>query len=96
MSNTKSSWRVGVYDGFYWIGIAMTLVCFGLILSGNTEPLWRFEHRSFPISWAFAGAAVLAFLAAEFCHFALSLPAVAEEKIEERSEFSPEWEAVES
>jgi hypothetical protein len=88
MSTPKRNWTAG----FYWIGAAMTVACFALILAGNTELVWRFEHRSFPLSWAFAGAAVLAFLAAEFCHSAISLPGEAEDR---SSQLSTEWEAAE-
>ena len=78
-------------DAFYWIGVAMTLACFTLILAGNTELVWRFEHKGFPLSWAFAAAAVLAFLAAEFG------PArSARSKAEDRSSLSPGLEAAES
>jgi hypothetical protein len=76
---------------FYWIGVTGTLVCFALVLSGNTESVWRFEHTGFPLSWAFAGAAALAFLAAEFCPSAGS-PREAEAG---NSQLSPELEAVE-
>ena len=88
MSTPKGNWTAG----FYWIGAAMTVACFALILAGNTELVWRFEHRSFPLSWAFAGAAVLAFLAAEFCHTAIPLPSEGEDR---SSQLSAEWEAAE-
>jgi hypothetical protein len=92
MSTAKRNWTVGFYDGFYWIGVAMTLACFALILAGNTELLWRFEHTRLPLSWACAGAAVLAFLAAEFCHSAFSLPH--ETEADKSSQLALEWEAV--
>jgi hypothetical protein len=79
--------------GFYWIGVALALACFGLVLAGNTEGLWQFEHAQVPLSWLFGGTAILAFLAAEFCHIPGPVPVEEEEEI---SEFSPEWEAVES
>jgi hypothetical protein len=59
----------------YWIGVAMAIACFALVLAGNTELVWRFEHTRLPLSWMFAGGAVLAFLATELCHPAFSLPA---------------------
>jgi hypothetical protein len=62
MSTTRQTWS----NTFYWIGVAMTLVCFALVLAGNTAPLSRFEHRGFPVSWMSAGIAVIAFLLAEF------------------------------
>jgi hypothetical protein len=95
MSAAKRNWTVGFYEGFYWIGVAATVACFALILAGNTELLWRFEHTRLPLSWVCAGAAVLAFLAAEFCHFAFSLPEGAEEE-DKSSQLALEWEAVES
>lgn len=64
MSTARRNW-IAV---FYWIGVAMTLACFALVLGGNTELAGRFEHRGFPLSWAFGSAAVFAFLAAEACH----------------------------
>lgn len=76
--------------GFYWIGVAMVLACLALIVAGNTEFLWRFEHTGFPLSWAVAGAAVFAFLAFEVCDYGSSLPRQAEKP---SSQFSPEWEA---
>jgi hypothetical protein len=52
--------------GSYWVGVVMALACFATVLAGNTELLWRFEHRGFPLSWIFAGVTIVAFLAAEF------------------------------
>jgi hypothetical protein len=89
MSAAKRNWSAA----FYWIGVAMIMACFALILAGNTELVWRFEHRGFPLSWAFAGAGVLAFLAAEFCHSVFSLPSEAEDR---SAQLSPELEAAES
>jgi len=67
MSSVKRKSTAGSYwtTGFYWIGVVMAIATFALILAGNTDLLWRFEHRGLPLSWAVAGAAVLAFLAAE-------------------------------
>ena len=62
MSTAKRIWM----HGFYWVGITMTLSCLALILAGNTDLMWGFEHRSFPLSWACAGMAILAFLMSEF------------------------------
>ena len=89
MSTSRRNWTAG----FYWIGVAMTLACFALVLVGNSELGWRFEHRGFPLSWALAGTAVLAFLAAEFCHSVFSLPSEAEDP---SSQLSTEWEGAES
>jgi len=63
MSTAKRIWIAA----FYWMGMAMTLACFAFVAAGNTELFWRFEHTGFPLSWAFAGVAMLAFLAAELC-----------------------------
>jgi hypothetical protein len=81
----------GVYDAFYWIGVAMTLACFALVLAGNTEVLWRYEHTGLPLSWVGGVIAVLSFLAAEFC----PLPSGAESEREEELALSAELEAVE-
>jgi hypothetical protein len=89
MSTAKRNWAAG----FYWIGVAMSLACFALVLARNTELVWRFEHARFPLSWMVAGVAILAFLKAEFCHAASSLPDETEDR---SSQLSPECEAIES
>jgi hypothetical protein len=71
MSTAKRVWIATVY----WIGVVTAIACFAFVLAGNTDLLWRFEHTSFPLSWAFAGAAILAFLAAEFSNSASFVPA---------------------
>jgi len=86
MSTAK---RIGI--GFYWIGVATTIACFALIVAGNTELLGRFEHRGFPLSWTFAGIAVLAFLAAEFSD---STPSRPDESEVPGLQPAPEWEAA--
>ena len=93
MFTTKRDWTVGFYAGFFWLGIAMTLACLALIVAGNTELLYRFEHTRFPLSWAFAGIAVLAFIATEFCHPAGAPAAEAEDG---SPQLAPEWETVEA
>jgi hypothetical protein len=60
---------------FYWIGVVMATVCFGLVFAGNTGMGWRFEHAGVPLSWVAAAAAILAFLASEFSHSVSSIPA---------------------
>jgi hypothetical protein len=92
LSTTKRNWTVGFYAGFFWLGIVMTLASLALILAGNTELLYRFEHTRFPLSWACAGLAVLAFCATELCHPAESRTSEAED---ESLQLAPEWEAVE-
>ncbi len=77
---------------FNWIGVVLALACFAAVLAGNTELIWRFERAGFPLSWVLAGAAILAFLATEFCDTDASLPNEAEDA---SSQFSSEWEAVE-
>jgi hypothetical protein len=62
----------------YWIGVAMTLLFLALVLAGNTDLIWRFEHQGFPLSWPCAGAAVLAFLISEYSPAAPSRPGEAE------------------
>jgi hypothetical protein len=61
-------------------------------VAGNTELVSRFEHAGFPLSWVLAGAAIIAFLATEFCDSVASLPSEAEDS---SSQFSSEWETVE-
>jgi len=78
---------------FNWIGVLLTLSCFAVVLIGNAEPMWRLEHAGFPLSWVLAGAAVLAFLATEFCDSAAALP---HEEEDPYSQFSLEWETVEA
>jgi len=70
----------------------LALACLAVVLAGNTELVWRFEHSGFPLSWVLAGAALLAFLATEFCDFTASVPDEAEDA---SSQFSSEWETVE-
>lgn len=88
MSTAKHYWATG----FYWIGVAMTLGCFALVLAGNTELVWRFEHRGFPLSWMFAGAAVIAFLVAEFGSPSAAFVSTVQDQT---SHFAPEFEAAE-
>jgi hypothetical protein len=93
----KRNWTADIYVAFYWLGVVMTLACFAVVLAGNTESLYRFEHKSLPLSWGFAGAAVLAFLTAEFCHFVLALPRKSDDRSEVEdvaSQLSLEWEAL--
>lgn len=77
---------------FNWIGVVLTLACFAVVTASNTELIWRFEHAGLPLSWVLAGAAVLAFLATEFCDSTASLPS---EEEDSSSQFSSEWETVE-
>jgi threonine/homoserine/homoserine lactone efflux protein len=79
---------------FYWIGVVMTLACFAFVIAGNAELIYRFEHRHLPLSWTFAGVAVLAFLAAEIGDPAGSRTNDAEEG--SCLDVAPEWEASEA
>ena len=76
MSTRKRIW----IDAFYWMGVAMAMACFGLVLAGSTELVWRLEHTRLPLSWVFAGGAVLALLATELCQSTFSLPAGSENR----------------
>ena len=82
-----------IQKAFNVIGLALTLACFAVVLASNTELVWRVEHAGFPLSWVLAGAAILAFLATEFCDSAAPLPT--EEEEESSLEFCSEWETVE-
>lgn len=88
MSTAGRKWAAGLY----WIGVVMTLACVALVLAGNTELVYQFEHRYFPLSWTLAGIAVLAFLAAEFCPLADSVSSAVEDG---SPELAQEWEAAE-
>jgi hypothetical protein len=92
MSANDQKWTT-FSAGLYWIGMISTVTCLGFIIAGNTELLYRFEHTPFPLSWAFAGLAVLAFLAAELCGPTEFLEREAQV---ENTQFVPEWEAVEA
>jgi hypothetical protein len=89
MSTARRNW----INGFYWIGVTMTLACFAFVMTGNTELAGRFEHRGFPLSWAFGIAAVVSFLAAEACHTASSGATDAEDRT---SPLASKLEAVKS
>jgi hypothetical protein len=89
MSGPLRNWTAD----FYWIGVGAALACFALVPGGNTEPVWRFEHRGFPLSWTLAGVSVLAFLAAELGESAFSVARVEPESAS--SQLSPEFEAAE-
>ncbi len=85
MSTARRNWIAA----FYWIGVTMTLTCFAFVMAGNTELVGRFEHRGFPLSWAFGVVAILAFLAAEACHAPSAGATVTEDRtLQLRSELS--------
>ena len=89
MSAARRKW----IDTFYWIGVTLTLACFAFVMAGNTELAGRFEHRGFPLSWAFGVAAVVAFLAAEACH---TTPLDTAKTEDRTSPIASELEAAES
>jgi hypothetical protein len=89
MSTARQDWATA----FYWIGVTTALACLVLVFAGNTEFAWRFEHSGFPLSWALAGSAVLAFLAFELCEYGPSVPS---EAAAPSSQLYPEWKALET
>jgi len=76
------------FFAFYWIGVIMSILCFGLALARNTELISNLQPANFPLSWAAGVIAVIAFLASEFCHPAAS----ANDPVEDRQQpESPAW-----
>ncbi len=81
---------------FYWIGIAMSVLCVAAASARNTELVGRFEHGSFPLSWAAGLIAIVAFLASEYFHPAppakdrtvRQVPAQLSESLPWKSEFA--------
>ena len=63
----RTTGRSAGFFAFYWAGVTMAFACIAVVLAGNTDTVYRFEHARFPLLWAFAGVTVIAFLAAEFC-----------------------------
>jgi hypothetical protein len=61
-----------VRDLFFWIGVACAAASIVAVAANNTLFISRLEHRTVPLSWAFAGAAVIALLIAEQLHWALT------------------------
>jgi hypothetical protein len=66
------------YWTFYWIGMAMAAACIVLVLAGNTERLWRFEHAHIPLSCVSGIVAMLAFVMAEYCDSTLGIDTASE------------------
>ncbi len=89
MSTGKQNWSIA----FYWMGVAATLACFVLVLAGNSESLWRVEHRAFPLSWMFGAGAVISFLVAEF---GSSATVATFKRQDDASRLVPEFVAAES
>lgn len=70
MSSARRKWIAA----FYWIGVALAVACVAVVVAGHTERFSLLERIGFPLSWAFAGIAGVAFLAAELCHSIASRP----------------------
>ncbi len=70
MSSARRKWIAGCY----WIGVALAAACVAVVVAGHTERFSVLERIDFPLSWAFAGMAGVAFLAAELCHSIASRP----------------------
>jgi len=70
MSSARRKWIAG----FYWIGVALAVACVAVVVAGHMERFSALERIDFPLSWAFAGIAGVAFLAAELCHSIASRP----------------------
>ena len=78
MSISKSR-STGFFKGLYWTAMVMTLSCIALVLSGNTDWGYGFEHTRIPLSWVLGGIAIFAFVVAELCHPAVTETAGEEE-----------------
>ena len=63
----RTTRRTAAFHAFYWAGVVMAFACIAVVLAGNTQPVYRFEHTRFPLLWAFAGLTVIALMAAELC-----------------------------
>jgi hypothetical protein len=92
MANIRRQ-NAGFFVGLYWVGIAMTLSSLALILTGNTDFAYGFEHTGLPLSWTLAGIGVLAFMVAELCYPSVSTTMEDEDGI---SQSAPECEAIEA
>jgi hypothetical protein len=82
MSIRRRNWT----GGFYWVGVAMTAAFIAVVIAGHTVIAARLERTDFPLSWALAAGAVLAFFAAELFH-----QAAPREPEAPRSSYSPEF-----
>lgn len=63
----RTTRRTAAFYAFYWAGVITALACVVVVLAGNTQAVYRFEHARFPLLWVFAGVTVIAFVAAELC-----------------------------
>src|SRR5580704_17506236 len=69
MSRDRPHLRV-IANIFHWIGVALALVCFGLVVAGHFPLASRSEYTRLPVSWVIAGVAIFALLLAELCNSA--------------------------
>ncbi|MDP8990789.1 MAG: hypothetical protein M3N41_12005 [Acidobacteriota bacterium] len=75
----SSAWRKWI-AGFYWIGVALAVACVAVVVAGHMARFSALERIDFPLSWAFAGMAGVALLAAELCHSIASPPRTEERR----------------
>jgi hypothetical protein len=61
------SYRSKCATVFYWLGVAMTVACLGLVLASNTKWGHRLDTADFPVSWVLAGIGLISFLVSEIC-----------------------------
>ncbi len=69
MSRDRPYLRV-IANIFHWIGVALAVVCCGLVVAGHSPLASRFEYTRLPVSWVIAGAAIFSLLLAELCNSA--------------------------
>ena len=55
-------------DVFFWIGAACAGACLIVVVTGHTVFGSSLEHMPVPLSWALAGAAIIALSVTEYCH----------------------------
>ena len=54
----------------YWMGIALSVLCLGLVLAGNTRTVSQLEYAKMPLAWLFGILAIVAFMGAEYLELA--------------------------
>jgi hypothetical protein len=59
---------------FYWIGVAMAVVCVILVVASHWAVHWRFEFAGVELPWLAGGAAIAAILIHEFCSSTAAIP----------------------
>ena len=70
MSSARRKW----ITGFYWLGVLMVVLTVAVVAAGHTERFGKIERFDFSLTWACAGIAFVALLAAELCHSVSSPP----------------------